>query len=132
MRFGDGPNYLLYRSYHFTIIWSPISIALAYFYNEPTIVPSYDLVSEVITLAKKDLKAGEAIDRIGGYTIYGLIDEYKNAKKEDMLPIGVAHGCILKKDIKKDMPIKYSDVDLIEDSLVLRLRRLQDNMLKDV
>ncbi len=130
--FGDGPNYLLYRPYHLTSIESPISIALAYFYNEPTIVPSYGLVSEVITVAKKDLKAGETIDRIGGYTIYGLIDEYKNAKKEGMLPIGVAHGCTLKKDIEKDMPIKYSDVDLVEDSLVLRLRRLQDNMLKDV
>lgn len=128
--FGDGPYYLLYRPYHLTSIEAPISIVSAYFYHEPTIVPTFNLVSEVITVAKKDLKAGDTIDRIGGYTVYGLIDEYKNARKENLLPIGLAQGCTLRKDIKKDMPIKYNDVDLVEDSLVLRLRRLQDDMLK--
>ena len=78
---GNGPYYLLYRPYHLTSIETPISIARAYFYGEPTLVPECGLISEVITLAKKDLKAGEKLDGIGGYTVYGLIEEHGTAKK---------------------------------------------------
>jgi predicted homoserine dehydrogenase-like protein len=125
---GEGPYYLLYRPYHLTSIETPLSIALAYFYGEPTITPESGMVSEVITVAKKDLRAGDIIDGIGKYTVYGLIDEYKKAKKENLLPIGLSEGCVLKKNIEKDEPIKYSDVKLVEDSLVLKLRRAQDKL----
>lgn len=125
---GEGPYYLLYKPYHLTCIETPLSIALAYFYGEPTIAPDCGMVSEVITVAKKDLKAGDVIDGIGKYTVYGLIDEYKKAKKENLLPVGISEGCILKKDIEKDRPIKYNDVQFTRDSQVLKLRRLQDKL----
>jgi len=127
---GEGPYYLLYRPYHLTSIETPLSIALAYFYGEPTIAPDFGMISEVITMAKRDLKAGEVIDGIGRYTVYGLIEEYRKAKDENLLPIGVSQGCILKKDIEKDQPIKYNDVKLVENSQVLKLRRSQDKLLK--
>jgi len=126
LQLGEGPNYLLYRPYHLTSIETPLSIARVYFYNEPTIVPKRGLVSDVITAAKRDLKAGEVIDGIGGYTVYGLIDLYENAKEESLLPIGLAEGSILKRDIKKDQTIKYDDIDFSRDSLLLELRKLQD------
>ena len=126
---GEGPYYLLYKPYHLTSIETPISIALAYFYGEPTIAPDHGMVSEVITVAKKDLRAGDIIDGIGKYTVYGLIDEYAKAKKENLLPIGISEGCILKKDIEKDQPIKYNDVQPARDSLVLELRKLQDKLI---
>ena len=126
---GSGPYYLLYRPYHLTSIETPITIARTYFYREPTLVPEYGMISEVITLAKKDLKEGEKLDGIGGYTVYGLIEEYGTAKKEDLLPVGLSEGCILKKDIEKDQPIKYNDVNLSGDSLLLKLRRSQDKII---
>ena len=126
---GNGPYYLLYRPYHLTSIETPISIARAYFYGEPTLVPECGLISEVITLAKKDLKAGEKLDGIGGYTVYGLIEEHGTAKKDKLLPVGLSEGCILKKDIEKDQPIKYDDVNLVKDSLLLNLRRSQDEII---
>ena len=89
------------------------------------------MISEVITVAKKDLKAGEIIDGIGKYTVYGLIEEYTKAKSENLLPIGISEGCVLKKNIEKDQPIKYNDVRLVEDSQVLKLRRLQDKLYGD-
>lgn len=125
---GDGPYYLLYRPYHLTSIETPISVALTYFYGEPTITADMGLVSEVITVAKKDLKAGDRIDGIGKYMVYGLIEEYGKAKNENLLPIGVSEGCILKKDIEKDRPIEYNDVKLVENSLVLKLRKSQDKL----
>jgi predicted homoserine dehydrogenase-like protein len=129
LQLGDGPNYLLYRPYHLVSIETPLSIARAYFYNEPTIAPLENLVSEVITVAKKDLKTGEIIDGIGGYTTYGLIELYDKAKKENLLPIGLSEGCRLKKDVKKDEPIRYGDVSLASDSLVFKLRKTQEKMI---
>jgi predicted homoserine dehydrogenase-like protein len=105
---------------------TPISIARVYFYNEPTMIPAGGLISEVVTIAKKDLKAGDRIDRIGGYTVYGLIDEYDTAKEQGLLPIGLSEGAVLKRDIEKSRPIKYDDVDLVSDSLVHTLRKIQD------
>ena len=128
---GSGPYYLLYRPYHLTSIETPLSVARAYFYGEATITPDHGLVSEVITLAKKDLKAGEKIDGIGRYMVYGLIEKYGKAIKENLLPIGISEGCILKKDIEKDKPIEYNDVSLGKNSLLQELRRSQDKLYKN-
>jgi predicted homoserine dehydrogenase-like protein len=127
---GSGPNYLIYRPYHLTSIETPISIARAFFYNEPTMIPAGGLVSEVVTIAKKDLKAGERIDRIGGYMIYGLIDKYDIAEEQGLLPIGLSEGAMLKNDIEKSRPISYDDVDLAGGSLVHTLRKIQDSQGK--
>jgi predicted homoserine dehydrogenase-like protein len=130
LNLGEGPYYLLYRPYHLTSIETPLSIALAYFYGEPTITPDYGMISEVITVAKKDLSAGEMIDGIGKYTVYGLIEEYTKARKKNLLPIGISEGCILKENIQKDQPIKYNDVKLVEGSQVVKLRKLQDGLYR--
>jgi len=127
--FGDGPNYLLYRPYHLTSIEAPLSIARAYFMGEPTIVPRAGLVSEVVTYGKKDLKAGEVLDGIGGYTTYGLIELYGTARDEGLLPLGLSEGCRLKNNIDKGQTITYKDVELVQDSTILQLRRLQDKTI---
>jgi len=124
--FGEGPHYLLYRPFHLASIEAPLSIARAYFYNEPTISPKNGLVSEVITAAKTDLKPGDIIDGIGGYKIYGLIDLYANSKKENLLPIGLCEGAVVKNTVKKGNPIKYEDVEICSDSVVNKLRKLQE------
>jgi predicted homoserine dehydrogenase-like protein len=128
---GDGPNYLLYRPYHLTSLETPLSVARACLDGEPTMTAAGDLVSEVITVAKKDLKAGEKIDRIGGYTVYGLIDTVEKARKERLLPIGLCEGAVLKNSMEKDSPITYNDVDLSRDSLILKIRKTQDSMEKE-
>lgn len=128
---GQGPNYLLYRPYHLTSIETPLSIARVYFDREPWIVPSGGLVSDVLTVAKKDLAPGEIIDGIGGYMVYGLIDLYETTSKEKLLPIGLSQGCILKKCVKKGEPISYDDVDFPSDTLLLQLRKLQDKIIQD-
>ncbi|MDD5621958.1 MAG: NAD(P)-dependent oxidoreductase [Actinomycetota bacterium] len=125
---GSGPYYLLYRPYHLTSIETPLSVARAYFYGESTITPDCGMVSEVITLAKRDLKAGEVIDGIGKYMVYGLIEKYGKAKKKNLLPIGISEGCVLKKDIEKDKPIEYNDVSFVKNSLLQEFRRSQDKL----
>ena len=127
--FGDGPNYLLYRPFHLASIEAPLSMARAYFYNEPTICPIYNLVSEVITVAKVDLKPGDILDGIGGFKVYGLIELYNIAKKENLLPIGLSEGAKVKKLIKKGETITFEDVDINDNSLIYRLRKIQEKLI---
>lgn len=128
LKMGAGPNYVLYRPYHLTSLETPISIARAYFYNEPTIAPIYDKpVAEVVTIAKKDLKQGERLDGIGEYTILGSIETYEKAKEENLLPIGLVNeNAVVKRDIKKGEFITYDMVDLDKTTMIYKLRQMQE------
>jgi predicted homoserine dehydrogenase-like protein len=127
---GEGPNYVLYRPYHLTSIETPLSAARAYIYHEPTIAPKGAPVSETVAVAKKDLKAGEYLDGIGGYTVYGLIDTFKSARKDNALPLGLVSSKVkLKTDVKKGETLTYDMVELDENSLISQLRRLQDKVI---
>lgn len=87
---GDGPNYVLYRPYHLTSLETPLTVARAAIYGEPTIIPMGGKpIAETITVAKRDLKAGEKLDGIGGYTVLGDIETYEVSKAEGLLPIGL-------------------------------------------
>lgn len=124
---GDGPNYCLYRPYHLTSLETPLSVAKACIDHEPTIVPRCGLVAETVTVAKIDLKAGDHLDGIGGYTIRGTFMAATEAKEKNIVPMGLINkNCVMKKDVKKGEYITYDDVQLDENSLMLELRKLQD------
>ena len=129
LKAGDGPNWVLYRPYHLTSIETPISVARAVLAHEPTIAPTYGMISEVITVAKRTLRAGEQIDGIGGSTVYGLVDQAEVARAEDLLPLGLAQGATLQRDVLIGQPLTYDDVILDERQTVVQLRRLQDSEL---
>lgn len=126
---GDGPNYVLYRPYHLTSLETPITVANAYFYNEATIAPIAGPVSEVVTLAKIDLKKGEYLDGIGEYKVLGTIEEYERAKEENLLPIGLVNTKTrVNRDIKKGEMITYDMVELDKTSSVYKLRQMQEEI----
>ncbi|SDX62152.1 NAD(P)H-dependent oxidoreductase [Tepidimicrobium xylanilyticum] len=129
---GPGPNYVLYRPYHLTSLETPLTVARAAIYNEPTIVPlDGEPVAETITVAKRDLKAGERLDGIGGFTVYGSIETYKKAKEERLLPIGLVNkNTIVKRDIKKGEYLTYDMVELDTTTLIYKLRQLQEETIK--
>ncbi len=127
LKMGDGPNYILYRPYHLTSLETPITIARAALNGEATIAPIDGPICETVTIAKKDMKKGSRLDGIGGFTVYGTIDTYENAKDGDYLPIGlVDENTILKEDVKKGQFIKYNMVELNRESSIYKLRQLQD------
>lgn len=130
LKMGDGPNYILYRPYHLTSLETPISVARAYFDKIPTIAPLSGRPStEVITIAKRDLKAGEYLDSIGGYTVYGSLETYNKAKEENLVPIGLINeNTRVIKDKKMGHTISYDDLAL-DNSYICKLRREQDGLL---
>lgn len=129
---GPGPNYVLYRPYHLTSLETPLTVARAAIYNEPTIVPMNGLpIAETITVAKRDLKKGERLDGLGGFTVLGSIETYQKAKDESLLPIGLVNkNTIVKQDIKKGEFITYDMIDLDTSTLIYKLRQLQEELIK--
>ncbi|MEL7657908.1 MAG: NAD(P)-dependent oxidoreductase, partial [Bacillota bacterium] len=124
---GAGPNYVLYRPYHLTSLETPLSAAMAVLDHQATIVPTYGLVAETIAVAKKDLMAGDMLDGIGGFTVYGTFEKADVAKQIGAVPLGLINkNTKLLKDVKKGELITYDMVALDQNSLIVQLRKLQD------
>ena len=124
-KLGDGPLYMFYRPFHLTHLEAPLSVARAVLFGDATIAPRGGPVCEVATMAKLDLEAGEELDGIGGYTCYGLIDNVEDARRDDVLPIGLAAGARLTRAVGKDQPITNADVELPPGRLIDDLRSRQ-------
>ena len=126
---GPGPLWTLYRPYHLCNLETPLTAARAYFYHEGVIVPKGGLVSEVITVAKKDMKAGEHLDGLGGFTAYGSIDTHEHAKAAGYVPFGLVNkNAVLKKDVKRGQLLTYDDVAIDESTLIYKIRQEQDKI----
>ena len=111
-KMGDGPYYMFYTPYHLPHLQLPHSVARAVLFDDPTLTPRGAPVCDTVSMAKRDLKAGETLDGMGGFTCYGLIDSYETCSSQRFLPIPVSIGCRLKRDIAKDQPVSYDDVEL--------------------
>ena len=95
---GAGPNHVLYRPYHLTSLETPISVARAVLYGEPTIAPRERLSTEVVAIAKRDLEAGEKLGGIGSADYYGWV--YRASEAGGMLPIGLAERARTTRPVK--------------------------------
>jgi predicted homoserine dehydrogenase-like protein len=109
-KLGDGPFFVFYTPFHLPHVQLPSTIGRAVIHRDPTVAPLAGPVCEVITMAKRDLKAGEHLDGIGGFCAYGLIDNRTAARAVRALPIGLSEGCVLLRDIAKDHVISFADV----------------------
>lgn len=123
---GDGPLYSFYTPYHLCHLEVPLSVARVVLCNDTVIAPIAGPMVEVITLAKTDLKAGETLDGIGYYMTYGQCENADVVQRQRLLPMGLAEGCRLKRDIPRDQAITYDDVTLPRGRLCDQLRAEQD------
>ena len=127
-KLGEGPLYSFYTPYHLIYFEIPHSIARMVLFNDIIMAPLAGPVVEVATFAKTDLKKGKKLDGLGGYDYYGQCENATTARNENLLPVGLAEGCLLKRDLARDAVITFDDVELPEDNLVLRLYREQTEM----
>ncbi len=128
LKMGKGSHYLLYRPYHLGNLEAPLSIAKAVFDGVPSIAPLGAPVAETIAVAKRDIKAGDEIDEIGGYKVYGTIERAEVARTEQLLPFGLAKGARLLVDLPKGRPVSYADVTLNASCFTVMLRRMQNKI----
>lgn len=127
-KMGEGPLYVFYQPWHLPHLEVPTTIARAVLFHDPAVTPLSGPRCDVVTLAKRDLRAGDVLDGVGGFTSYGVIEAYAVSRAEDLLPIGLSHGCRLRHDIPKDAALRYGDVDVPRGGLVDKLRSEQDSV----
>ncbi|MGH9379395.1 MAG: NAD(P)H-dependent oxidoreductase [Thermoanaerobaculia bacterium] len=125
-KLGEGPLYSFNIPYHLCHFEVPSSVGRAVLLGDAVMTPLAGPQVEVVATAKRDLEAGETLDALGGYTMYGLAETAAITADEHLLPIGVAEGCVLKRRIEKDTVLTYDDVEVPEGRLVDRLRHEQD------
>jgi predicted homoserine dehydrogenase-like protein len=124
-KLGKGPLYCFYTPYHLCHFETPTTVARAVLFGDAALAPQGAATVEVVTAAKTPLVAGQVLDGIGHYMTYGLAENADVTQQENLLPIGVAEGCILRHDVPKDHVLTYDDVVVPEGRLVDRLRREQ-------
>jgi predicted homoserine dehydrogenase-like protein len=127
-KLGKGPFYVFYTPYHLPHIQIPSTIGRAVIHHDPTVTPLAGPVCEVVTVAKRNLKVGERLDGIGGFSSYGLIDNTSAARAMSALPIGLSVDCVLRRDILKDEVISFIDVEQPKGLLVESLWQEQNKL----
>lgn len=125
-KLGQGPLYLFYTPYHLCHFEVPNTIARVALLGDATLRPAGAPCVDVVTAAKIDLPVGTTLDGLGGYHTYGLAENSDLTQAENLLPIGLAEGCILKRAVAKDAVLTYDDVTLPADRLSDRLRAEQN------
>jgi predicted homoserine dehydrogenase-like protein len=123
---GNGPTYCLFRPFHLCSIEVPLTAAQTVLYGESAGQPRDRQVSECIAVAKRDLKKGETLDGIGGACYRVSIDTAESAAREQLLPVGLAKGIVLGKDVRCGEEISWGHVGEIKESKLLQLRKQMD------
>ena len=82
--------------------------------------------AEPVILA--DLTVGETLDGEGGYTVYGRLMPAADSLRIAGLPIGLAHGVRLIRDVRAGEPLSWNDVAAPESSEAVRVRREMEKL----
>ncbi|RCS25661.1 NAD(P)-dependent oxidoreductase [Phyllobacterium salinisoli] len=125
-KLGKGPLYSFYTAWHMTTLEFGISVARVSLCRDVVIGNTNAPSVDVVAAAKRPLRQGETIDGIGGYMTYGEAENYDVSRRENLLPMGLAEGCRLKRDIPADQALTYDDVVTPSGSVAHALRRQQD------
>lgn len=125
-KLGNGPLYSFYVPYHLLFFELPFSIVRLVDFADGTLDARDRFYVEVVTTAKRDLKAGQTLDGIGGFMTYGECENRAEILNENLLPIGLSEGLELIKDIPKDRAIRWEDVKVFGKSPLLEAYRSID------
>jgi predicted homoserine dehydrogenase-like protein len=127
-KLGAGPLYCFYSPYHLCHFEVPFTIARAAIFRDAAIAPLGMPCVDVVAAAKRDLEAGEVLDGLGQYMTYGLCENAQIVHKERLLPIGLADGCRLRRNVTRDQVLDYEDVERPPGRLCDQLRAEQDSL----
>jgi len=118
-----------YKPYHLIGLELGISVASIMCRGEPT-GQCQTFAADTVATAKKDLKAGEKLDGEGGFMVYGRLMPAEDSLAIEGLPIGLAHGLVLKKDAKKDQRLSWQNVEWSLETQVVAVRREMEDIYR--
>lgn len=130
-KLGDGPLYSFYVPYHLTALEVATSVARVALFRDHVVTSRVAAPHvDVVAYAKRDLKAGETLDGIGGFMTYGACERAETVRRDGLLPIGIAEGATLGRDLSRDEGLRLDDVELDEGRRIVQLRREQDRAVE--
>jgi predicted homoserine dehydrogenase-like protein len=126
LKVGKGPYFALLRPYHLTSLEVPLSAARAVLHGQADMVPLAHPVAEAVTLAKRDLKPGDILGRIGETDYRAWAMTHAEARSANALPLGLAQGAKVVKPVKAGEQLTYGNCAPDESLIVTQIRRRLD------
>ncbi len=124
---ASGRYAALYRPVHLIGLELGVSVASVALRKEPTGAPT-GFRSDVVATAKRVLKKGEMLDGEGGFCVWGKQMPADRSLREGLLPLGLAHGVKLTRDIRDGDLLTWTDVDVDAADMAVRMRREMEAM----
>jgi len=122
----SGRYACLYKRWHLIGLEVGISVASVGVRGEPTGCAT-GWRADAVAVAKKNLSQNEVLDGEGGYTVVGRLMPAEDSLKGNCLPLGLAHGWKMLRDVKAGQPLKWSDVAVDATSTAVKVRREMEN-----
>ena len=115
----------LYRPFHLIGLELNVSILSAALRGEPTGVAN-GFRGDVVSTAKRDLRAGETLDGEGGACVWGKLMTAADSLRVGGLPIGLANRVPLTRDVAAGKPVTWDDIRIDTTDAAYRYRRAME------
>ena len=126
LKVGKGPYFTLFRPYHLTSLEVPLSAARAVLHKRADMVPLDQPVAEAITVAKRDLKAGETLGKIGETEYRAWAMTHAQARTANAIPLGLAENARVIKPVKAGEYLTYENCAPDDSFIVTQIRKRLD------
>ena len=126
LKVGKGPYFTLFRPYHLTSLEVPLSAARAVLHKRADMVPLDQPVAEAITVAKRDLKAGETLGKIGETEYRAWAMTHAEARSANAIPLGLAENARVIKPVKAGEYLTYENCAPDDSFIVTQIRKRLD------
>lgn len=118
----SGLYYCNFKRFHLIGLELGLSVGSVGIRKEAT-GSSKEFRSDVVAVAKKNLKAGDILDGEGGYCVAGQLRPSRISVPMRALPLGLAGDIKLIRDVPIDTVLTYDDVEIDESMHAVKLRR---------
>jgi predicted homoserine dehydrogenase-like protein len=122
---ASGRVSALYRPFHLIGLELNVSILSAVLRKEPTGMPT-GFRGDVVSTAKRDLRAGEILDGEGGACVWGKLMTAADSLRRGGLPIGLANRVPLVRDVAAGQPVTWDDVRIDTADEAYKYRRAME------
>jgi predicted homoserine dehydrogenase-like protein len=122
---SSGGVSALYRPFHLIGLELNVSILSAALRKEATGAPT-GFRGDVVSTAKRDLRAGEVLDGEGGACVWGKLMTAADSLRHGGLPIGLANRVPLVRDVAAGHPVTWDDVRIDTTEEAYRYRRTME------
>ena len=126
LKVGPGPCYTIFRPYHLTSLEVPLSAIRSVMSRRPDMQPVDRPVAECTALAKRDLRAGDVLGRIGENDYRGFATTWSEARDSRSVPLGLAERGTVTKPVKAGERLTYDNCAPDDSLVVTQIRRRLD------